>query len=451
MKSWFEEVFDSDTTKDSSVMKQGDWWRILSLQLTGFCGGMMKDTINVNDLSSATNPIDLEIILQKPTVVGREISLRGKLSFLHLKLNYSDFVFVQAVVRDNVGRRIDTEAWDNIEKAYWLEEEKKEDGLGSGADTIEIESRQVEYASNARFVRYGKAGKRDRKKERKLSETMTQASMAHESAERSTALEVSFKLDGLSLKLRRDDDVDGIEEGDELLQAFHYDISLLRVQLVEISASQKDTGDFSFCLSLFRLGLFDLGDHGRLVRRQYYSSLPSAQSKRSQRNPIRQPCPFHVLVEGYSSSSDEEISTRGSDDAQLVVNVDRCSAGSAIATGSLKDCELPSDSKVTVAKVVVNNLSVNALIRPFKEIAAFLSCEWKTQTSQVASVIGLEKKATDSSRAAGSVQQAKSGSFRNQGFQLKLVAHYPRVFFLADESDPHSRALVLRGYVSYNV
>jgi hypothetical protein len=447
MKSWFEEVFENANGRPPTSGKQGDWWRMLSLQLTGFCGGTMENKPGLNGLSSATNPIDLEIMLRKPTVRGREIAVQGKMSFLDLKLNYSDFVFVRAVMRDNVGRKIDTEAWDNVEKAYWLEEEKKEEGFDSGTGINEVESRRVEYSSNARFVRYGKAGKRDRKKQRNSSETMARPSLTRQSTESSTALDIHFQLDGLSLKLRRDDDVEGVEEDDEVGNAFHYDIMLLRVQLVEISALRKDTGDVSFCLSLFRLGLFDLGDRGRLVRQRYYSSLPSEKSNQAKRKAIRQPCPFHVLVEGYSPPEDDGIdsSKSGTDDPQFVVNVDRCSAGSAVAAGSLKDCELPLDSKVTVAKVVINNLSVNALIRPFKEIAAFLSCNWRTNAGQELLVTDVEKNKSFSLEATSNMHQAKSDTPRNQGFQLKLVAHYPRVFFLADESDPNSRALVLRG------
>lgn len=446
MKSWFEQVIESAGGRPSTPGKQDDWWRMLSLQLTGFCAGMMRNKTELNDLSSATKPINLEIMLQKPTVRGREIAVQGKLSFFDLKLNYSDFVFLRAVIRDNIGRKIDTEAWDNIEKAYWLEEDMEEDRIRSGTDFNEVESRQVEYSSNARFVRYGKAGKRDQKKQTNSPATVKPPA-THEIADSSTGLDVRFQLDGLSLKLSRDDDVEGMSQDDDIATAFQYDIMLLRVQLVEIAASRKETGDLSFCLSLFRLGLFDLGDRGRLMRQRYYSSLPSMKSIKAKQKAIRQPCPFHVLVEGYSPLENAGSRTMESsaDDPQFVVNVDRCSAGSAVAAGSLKDCELPLDAKVTVAKVVINNLSVNALVRPFKEIAAFLSCEWRTKASQELSAIDVEKNESFSSETIVNTKPANLVVLQNQGLQLKLVAHYPRVFFLADESDPHSRALVLRG------
>jgi hypothetical protein len=113
-------------------------------------------------------------------------------------------------------------------------------------------------------------------------------------------------------------------------------------------------------------------------------------------------------------------------------------ASSAGAIGSLADCELPADSKVTIARIVINYLSCNALIRPFKEIVAFLSYDWPTKSGQARVATGAVSEKVEE------VSDAKAET-RSRGFQLKLVAHYPRVFFLADESDLHSRALVLRG------
>ena len=427
MKSWFEEV-------------QGDWWRMLSLGLTGFCGGMTRVGSELNELSSATNPIDLQIELRKPTVKGQETAVQGNLSFLDLKMDYTDYALLRAVVRDNIGRTVDTESWDNIEKAYWLEEEDKSEVLDGD---------RVEYSSNARFIRYGKAGKAGKKRRSKQSPTFAEAHSitASQVTGNTNSLDVRFKLDGLSLKLRRDDQVEGVQDENDLAKAFHHDIILLRVQLVEVSCTTNTVGDISFHLSLFRLGLFDLGDHGRLVRERYYSSLPSSPFA-NQRNGLRQPCPFHVLVEGYSETEENVISSSAhtTDNPQIVVNVDRCSASSAGARGALEECELPMDSKVTIAKVVVNNLSINALLRPFEEVAAFLSCEWQTKMDHVQTEHEEERKNFISQeQTSDKPLDTKSQGKKNQGFQLKLVAHYPRVFFLADESDPHSRALVLRG------
>ncbi|CAJ1945620.1 unnamed protein product [Cylindrotheca closterium] len=440
LRSWFEQDFKKPLASGG----QGDWWRILSLRLTGFCIGTMKRKRGVDDLSLITNPIDLEIMLRKPTVKGRELAVRGNLSSLDLELDYSDYVFLRAVARDNIGRNINTDAWDNVEKAYWLEEEKKEDDSSLISNVADNESRKVEYSSNARFVRYGKAGKRERELQSTSPSRPSGAKANGMGQDARTIFDLRFKLDGLSLKLRRDDDVKEAME-DTLKQSLHYDIMLLRVQLVEITLSSKDTGDSSFCLSLYRLGLFDLGDTGRLHRQRYLASLPSMAASRAKHKASRQPCAFRVLIEGYSLSEVDSNNTSNSEDnAQLVVNVDRCSAASAMEGGSLTDSGLPMDSKVTVAKAVVNNLSVNALIRPFKEIAAFMACDWETKAVQKLpkNMSRFETTIQNSTKdGSGSLSTGKNAS----GFQLKVVAHYPRVFFLADESDAHSRALVLRG------
>lgn len=92
--------------------------------------------------------------------------------------------------------------------------------------------------------------------------------------------------------------------------------------------------------------------------------------------------------------------------------------------------------------------SVNALIRPLREILAFLACSWSVQNkngSNIPSAEAVPELGNEMGRSADQVEErTKPTSFR-KGLQLKVVAHYPRIFFLADESDPCSRALVLRG------
>ena len=454
--SWFEEAIPAapGRSKLRSIACQAEWWRVLSLGITGFRGGVLRDGADLDCLSSATNPIDLEIVLRKPTMRGRELSLSGKLSFVDLTLCYSDYVLMRAVARDNIGRKVDTEKWDNVEKAYWLEESAFEDVSDVGTNWREMNTAEnrVTYSSNARFIRYGKGGKRERKLK---TYDVQRSSEADQSAQQiieevSNSLNLQFELDGLSLKLRRDDLVEGTGESGELAMAFHYDMMLLRVQLVEISVNSTGSGDMSFHLSLFRIGLFDLGDRGRLLRERYYSCLPSTDFPKSKRKALRQPCPFHVLAEGYSPTEEKEgytDSTTGtSDDPQFVITVDRCPASSAGGLGGMVDCELPADSKVTMARIVINYLSCNALIRPFKEMLAFLSCEWPSKSGIPLPInTAMPEKAEAEPAKSGSEVKTPSREPVGKGFQLKLVAHYPRIFFLADESDPNSRALVLRG------
>jgi hypothetical protein len=125
-------------------------------------------------------------------------------------------------------------------------------------------------------------------------------------------------------------------------------------------------------------------------------------------------------------------------------------------------------SKVTVARVVVNYLSLNALVRPIMETAAFISCKWRAPVLEHQPEANEVIKPHSEENAAGTPsddQLSETGSVPSQpengrlyaaskevknlpnksGFQIKVVAHYPRVFLVADESDPYSRALVLRG------
>jgi hypothetical protein len=432
-----------------------EWSRILSLKLSGFCSGLMRRGLDFDTLSSATNPLDLDILLQKPTGKGKKLSIQGQLSCIEMSLCYCDYALLKAVARDNIGRRIDTEKWDNVEKAYWMEETQNDPNEDISefeqADVLKSSAERVAYSSNARFVRYGNSGKKGLSGYRKeVADSSTSEKKKNTAS--SNTLDIRFDLDGLSLTLRRDDLVegffDGEDVGDDLAAAFHYDVALLKVDKVEVICTANAAGDASFNLSLFRIGLFDLGDSGRLVRERFYASLPAevASRHRGSLNGIRQPCPFYVLAEGYKSSSDEGLEESSADGPQFVVTVDACPASSTTGFGSLSECGLPPDTKVTVARIVINYLSLNALIRPFREIVDFLSCEWPSQSGAVS----LVSEASGENEAKFIAVMATSSDDRipktaSRGFQLKLVAHYPRIFFLADESDANSRALVMRG------
>lgn len=436
VRSWFEENTPNKVEGDDP-----EWWRVLSLKITGFLSGITRAGPDFPTLSSASDPVDLDVTLRKPTVGGRPTSIRGKLSSLGTRLNYSDYALMRAVIRDNIGRPVDKERWDNVEKAYWMESsDAMVDNEAAVAVRLETGLQNVHYSSNARFVRYGTGGKMGRAKTVDLPGTNT--AVDSDSGVQKT-LDLQFDLAGFSLKLRRDDLVAGISPDDELASAFHYDVMLLRVQAVEILATSNSNGDSSLNLSLFRLGLFDLGDKGRLTRERYFYSLPDQELVRLgiKRNILRRPCPFHVLVEGYDASSDGiDVASPSAAGPQFVTSIDTCPASSTTGFGSLSDSGLPPDSKVTVARVVVNHLSVNALVRPFQEILDFLTVQWEADTNSQPDFLKRAKNTNGDS----STEDEKVKTM-GRGHELKLVAHYPKVFFLADESDYHSRALVLRG------
>lgn len=447
VRSYFEQNDGNEQQRTSS-----DWWRILSLELSGFQVGVKE----ISNFSPVTNPIDLGIHLRKPTSKVGELSIRGTLSFVDLTLNYSDYILIRYVVSDNVGRKVDTERWDNIEKAYWSEQFDVDHMIASFSiddDTVrglKPGENRVAYSSNARFVRYGKGGKRKSKGDRirRISPPHDDNSPSKSVEKAGSTIDVKFILDGLSLKLTRDDVFEDIDD-ERLASKFRYDIILLRVQAVEISLGSTDTGDFSFHLSLFRLGLFDLGDRGRSMREHFYSSLltDSLTSKKRNRKDPRLPCPFHIIAEGYVPEYERngalpDVSKR-QDEPQFVVTVERCPSSSAGLSANLSALELPPETTVTIARVVVNFLSLNILIRPVKEALGFLRCEWPirkyTRRVVAPNMDNIEQPNLQS------LSDSPKVVIRNEEFHLKLVAHYPRVFFLADESDQHSRALVLRG------
>jgi hypothetical protein len=437
VRSWFEESrVDGAKTGDLEL------WRVLSLKLSGFSSGITRAGPDFVSLSSASDPIDLDVILRKPTVRGRATSIRAKLSCYVMCLSYSDYALLQAVVRDNVGRPVNKENWDNVEKAFWMEshedvpenEGKKVERAGDGLQ-------KVHYSSNARFVRYGTGGKKSPEAV-KGSSNKNVGFIPDSSPEKN--LDLRFDLAGLSIKLRRDDDIAGMSPVDKFASAFHYNVVLLRVEAVEVLTTSNSNGDVSFNLSLFRLGLFDLGDDGRLTRERYYFSLPDQELARLgiKRKNVRKPCPFHVLVEGYDASAKEVSETASPMNVgpQFVISIDTCPASSTTGFGSLSENGLPPDSKVTVARIVINRLSVNALVRPFQEVIDFLSVQWESSANDTPNFLNPVKK-LDKGMSAEVGVVTTSG----RGFELKLVAHYPRIFFLADESDSHSRALVLQG------
>eukprot|EP00536_Pseudo-nitzschia_multiseries_P004057 jgi/Psemu1/323294/estExt_fgenesh1_pg.C_650034 len=447
VQSWFEEALcDAPKSGDS------EWWRILSLKLSGFSYGMIREGSSFESLSSATNPIDLDILLRKPTIKGRTLSIRGTMSCFEVLLHYQDYALLRAVANDNIGRHVNTDKWDNVEKAYWMEEQNDhnmKDARGPTKPDREMKNK-VAYSSNARFVRYGKSGRKGKKQTHPTSDKSNLSEPEHAST---NTLEMRFDLAGVALRLRRNDLPEGIIEEDDIAEAFHYDVILLRVGAVEVQATANAAGDFSFNLSLFRIGLFDLGDSGRLIRKRYYHSLPSKDKLggRRKKKAIRQPCPFVVLAEGYVPADDDAVALEDSErnGPEFVISVDKCPASSTNGFQPLSETRLPPDTKVTVAKVVINYLSFNAIARPFRETADFLSCAWPTslETLQCQGVNEIETPIAQKKQDLDADVKHDS----SQGFELKVVANYPRVFFLADESDLHSRALVLKGLAVVNV
>ena len=446
LKSWFHEesvavMSDFSSNARSTVTEENDkdWWRMLTLSILGLgwetYGGEHKMPTATKQL-----PVDLLLELRKPTSVERTVLFQASLSYVDLRLAYSDYALCRSVLRENIARKIDMDRWDNVEKAYWMEQQASSESLMIEQITPleSVLNHRVAYSSNARFVRYGQKTKvtlsvEEPKGSIIASDDVQLDKLAIVSIPDRKSWHFKFDLGGLRLTLHRDDPPKGLSDL-KSMSAFNYDVVLLTVENIETTMTSNKSGDISFHLSLYRTGVFDLGDLGRLARNQYYQTFQASASPKK----VRSPSAFCVLAEGYSQS-DQPRNTDG--DAQLVVTVDTCPASSIGSVGSSQVIDLGSE-KVTIARIVINHLSVNVLVRPLREIVSFLTCAWPLSVKNSPS--GLVESKWDAV-STPSVGLKNNTDTKSSGFQLKLVTHYPRVFFVADESDPHSRALVLRG------
>ncbi len=447
-RSWFEDANDEMEANNKDVLQQSIWYRVLSISLTGldWNANERDSSFEVDGCPMDAAPLDVVLEVRKPTSRGSAVVVRGSLSCVELALPYTTFMLLNAVMRDNISREIDMTRWDNVEKAYWMEEDVAD---------------QPTYSSSARFIHYGK----ERRQKAPEKETHSDPSVGPVKEEEEAALPVPkldclLNLDGLRLKLRRNDPLEGLDtlasKGSNIESSFCYDIVVLRADSIEILLNTNSVGDKSLQISLCRIGVFDLGDSGRLARARYHQTLAELDSISNFSDvnfqAIRDPCAFSALVEGYSPSEEHMTTDDNKDhtaaEPQILLTIDTCSASSAGLEDSVKATEDVSD-KIILARMVFNYLSVNALILPLQEVLAFLTCSWSLRGTDFDSSIGDVAREVDD-KGEESIDQveerAKPDSFR-KGLQLKLVAHYPRVFFLADESDPCSRALVLRGYV----
>lgn len=428
--------------RSDSKSTKTEWWRMVSLRISDLSAGIFsRESLSQLKVSSLNQPLDISLVLQKSAWEGGALSMRCRFPLVDIVLNYSHYCHIHAVLRGNIGKKVDRDKWDNVEKAYDLEVEMANENSHLGKDVM-LHSKPLEYASGARRIRYGT----------KLNKSKSNDGTGPiDGSMRSDAIDLKLVFDGFALRLHRDDYVDASDESDTG-GGLGYDMLLLRVQVVEVSVTRKTPNDISLHLSLYRIGLFDLGDHGRLIRENFLrTNMTSNRGKYP--NKTRLPSAFSVLVEGYSSAKDgvsgfDDGSTvedfGDGDDAQLVITLDSVPAASV---GTVRSLENPAqndigDARVIIARVVVNYLSINALIGPFKEMLAFFALAWPTDIEQ--SDDSFRNEVAFSNDEGKQLKRSKRGSSVSC-LQMKLVAHYPRIFFVADESDPHSRALVLRG------
>lgn len=305
--------------------------------------------------------------------------LRVTVSTITVHLRYREWVSLLTVLRMNVGRKLDRSSWDNLEVAW---------EHGDPVEAVSVEptprySKEVSYSENARLVRFGKT-------KRPPSGT-----------EKPQVLEIDVKLEceRLSVLLHRDKIEESTGRG--------YDVALLIVRRLVSSGMRSEGGLQSASVSLGELFLFDLGGH----------------SRRNQQSNITEDSwtlAHTVMVEGYA-----DCGSGDSFDSQIVLNVDR--------SGS-------TTSDVSVS-LLMNYISVSALVKPVEEILQFLMCQWETSSSGNPRNPDLLENPAEVSSLGVDATESESTSI----LQVKLVLHYPRFVFVADETDKSSRALVLEG------
>jgi hypothetical protein len=357
---------------------------MLAVNLLGFSGGVYGHGRRESEGVSMLSNVDMTIEVAK---TKSHVAVTCHLSDVHIHLSYADFVLAFLVLRENLGRAIEKKSWDNLEVA-WEEEAAIADNTRTPDSPAY--SKEVSYSTNARHVRYG------RKKQ--------------SGAKEKPSYDFQFRFDVLSVILRRNDPLDnGTTQND-------YDMVLMRGQGFEASLTSSGDGDQSLGFTLLRIFLYDLGGKGRVLcrsREERKDELPSA---------------FSILVDGYSPPEKEGASTgSGNVDAQVIVSVNRHNAS-------------PGDVKVSI---LINYLSIAALARPFEEIADFLLRRWPV--SSLAPKRREEKEPVDGNVGDPLKDNSDAVSASKRSFEVKFVLHYPRLILVADESDPHSRGLVVRG------
>lgn len=503
IKSWFEERNREDVESlgcddiMSSTISTGnntcrssdmDWYRVLSLDVSGLGWEAIKNQSRQVE-KSLHDPINLQLSLFKPSWYSNSIVVRGNLTHIEYALRYTDFIFLNEVVKHNLGKSVDRSSWDNVEKAYWQEEgtEKQLENMQRDDDDDDAPS-IVRYAPDARIIRYGAKARGFKHNVEAISATRKEpGSDSHDSGdddmksslaslkdedEKTTLLDIKFSLNGIVGKILRDDHLARTDDF-SAEPPNEYEIIRLIVKGVDFSVVSYSGGKKTLHMSLHRIDLYDMGDIERLALEEFCRVNPSLEMGNSKLRPkerrrrVRKPSAFSVLAEGYQPPITEQnkassVSSSGQSDPQVIVSIETRPSSHVATFKEAEDDSVDIDgsntSTTTVARVVINYLSLCALMPPLVETAEFFSASWSTTCNGVkksfdevqdirpdVSALDMD---TDSSASRDESKKARSGL--GGGIHIKLVAQYPRMFLLADESDPHTRALVLRGLAVVN-
>lgn len=361
--------------------------RMANMDILGLSAKMYNFENNDVDKPAIFSHIDVDVNVQKR---DSQLALQTKVSAVEVILRYSDYIGLLAVLNDNFGKKIEKRIWDNLEVA-WEEEVLRDNASNVSNISYEHESprysKEVSYSDNARRIRYG------------------QSSASGGSDKDSLDLLFDLSCENMSLLLHRNDDLVTKDKSGS-----GYGIVLLAIRQL-IASMKREDGLENSSVSLSEVFMFDIGESARAIQRGQDSKA----------------LPHSVLIEGYSTPND-----RDHFDSQVVITMDRNSSS-------------PDDVNVSI---LVNYLSVAALLRPLEEVLAFFSCTW-TVSSQLLSS-NVKAGLLDDDQSEGSlldIPKSRENASNTPGKRLKLkfVLHYARFIFAVDERDCHSRALVLEG------
>ena len=401
------------------------WWRVLSVTITGLGWRVSKE--RGESLSSSLqidNPVNFHLQMRKtPSESDLPTIVRCKLTAMELVLCYSEYMLLRAVLKENVTKKVDKTLWDNPEDSFLTDED---------------EASGVRYSKNARFVRYGDMSERNALEHAEKEEISLSASVR-------SSLDVQFSLDGVALIFHRDDTIPEVKD------LMGYDIILLEVDDIDLQLAANTDKSKTGTVTFKSFALTDVGDVGRLKREKMLTecSIDAASFRKH-----RKPAAFSVIARGYNTKEmGNDLVLDTMKDPQLIISVD---TNSSTKVG-MKDLTLGDENiQVTAIRVTLNHMNINPLIRPLSEVADFLSGAWPFEVSAAEAETGATTSNQYSEEAEvrehpNSFPATKSSAQSlAKGFHVTIITNYPRVFLVPDETDPLTRALVLRGLTILN-
>lgn len=413
------------------------WWRILSVSILGLGWRVHRREADlIPAFLQIENPLNFHLqIWRPPSHTELPIILRCKMTPIETILTYNEYILFNTVLKENLTKKIDKSLWDNPEDMSVYDEENLNGG--------------VKYSKNARFVRFGGMSGRYTENSPERSPN------SKNETPNTTSFDAKFSLDGIVLILHRDDRVALFEEDG------NYDIVRLEVEDIDLHVASSADGSRIGTAKLQSFALIDVGDVGRISREKFQIDSLTGHEYSSSLSKIRKPSLFSVIVEGYDTQNNVETSRSQNleKDPQLIITFD---TGSSSVIDMEPQHYQGSTKKVTSIRVTLNHLNLNPLIRPLNEIADFISAAWPVEKTGIDSKVE-NRTLAKNTECSGFIETTKpeehqpnapksvsnkAGSTR--AFHLTVITNYPRVFLVPDETDPFTKALVLRGLTVLN-